>query len=57
MGYWDVGEVHENAIANIPAGRFCKPMEVAAAALFLASDASNMVTGSNLVVDGGYTVH
>lgn len=57
VGYWDVGEVHEKAIANTPAGRFCKPMEVAAAALFLACDASNMVTGSNLVVDGGYTAH
>lgn len=57
MGYWDVGEVHKNAIANTPAGRFCKPEEIAAAAFFLATDASNMITGSNLVVDGGYTIH
>lgn len=56
-GYWDVGERHTKTIEDTPAGRFCKPVEIACAALFLASDASNMVTGSNLVVDGGYTIH
>ena len=56
-GYWDVGERHTNAIANIPSGRYCKPVEIACAALFLASDAANMVNGANLVVDGGYTIH
>lgn len=57
VGYWTEGEIHDTAIANTPAGRFCKPQEIAAAALFLACEASNMVTGSNLVVDGGYTIH
>lgn len=56
-GYWTVGEVHDNAIANTPAGRFCKPEEIGMACVFLASDASNMITGENLVIDGGYTVH
>ena len=36
-------------------GRFAKPAEIAAAALFLASDDASFVTGSSLVVDGGYT--
>lgn len=57
VGYWDTGKIHEDAIANTPAGRFCKPEEVALAAVFLASDASNMITGENLVIDGGYTIH
>lgn len=40
----------------IPAGRFAEPEEIAAAAVFLASDASNMINGADLIIDGGYTV-
>jgi NAD(P)-dependent dehydrogenase (short-subunit alcohol dehydrogenase family) len=36
-------------------GRFGKPVEVANAALFLASDEASFVTGHALMVDGGYT--
>ena len=50
-------EVHRamvNAsIASIPLGRIGEPEEVARAALFLASDESSFVTGSELFVDGG----
>lgn len=38
----------------IPAGRFAEPEEIAAAALFLASDASLMINGADLPVDGGF---
>ncbi len=50
------GEVGEAMKKKIPAGRFGYPEEVAACAVFLASDAANLITGSNLVIDGGYTI-
>jgi D-threitol dehydrogenase (NAD+) len=40
----------------IPTGRFAYPGEIAAAAVFLASDAAAMITGADLLVDGGYTI-
>lgn len=50
------GEVGEAMKRKIPIGRFGYPEEVAVAALFLASDASNLITGETLVIDGGYTI-
>lgn len=50
------GEVGENMKKQIPAGRFGEPEEVAGVALFLASDAANLITGENIVIDGGYTI-
>jgi NAD(P)-dependent dehydrogenase (short-subunit alcohol dehydrogenase family) len=41
---------------QIPTGRFAYPEEIAAAAVFLASDAAAMINGADLLVDGGYTV-
>jgi NAD(P)-dependent dehydrogenase (short-subunit alcohol dehydrogenase family) len=49
------GEVGEQFKKKIPAGRFGHPEEIAAVALFLASDAANLITGENVVIDGGYT--
>ena len=40
---------------NIPLGRFAELSEVASAAVFLASDAASMITGTSLLIDGGWT--
>ena len=42
-------------LINIPLGRFAELSEVASAVVFLASDAASMITGTSLLVDGGWT--
>jgi len=43
-------------INDIPMGRIAKPEEFRGAAVWLVSDASSYVTGSEILVDGGYTI-
>jgi NAD(P)-dependent dehydrogenase (short-subunit alcohol dehydrogenase family) len=43
-------------IKNYPMARYGRPEEIAYAAIYLLSDASSWVTGSNLLIDGGYTL-
>lgn len=50
------GEKGEAAKKRIPAGRFAYPEEIAAAAVFLASAGADMITGADLLIDGGYTI-
>ena len=45
----------EMMLARIPMGRYGEPEEVANAVLYLASDEASFVTGSEVVVDGGWT--
>ena len=52
---WD-GPVGDEFKTHMPSGRFAEPEEIAAVIAFLISDASAMITGHNLVVDGGYTI-
>jgi len=44
-----------DVLSRIPLGRIGEPMEVAAAVVYLASPAASMVTGTTLLVDGGWT--
>ena len=46
-------EVAKRATASIPLGRYGRPDELAAAAVFLASDSASFITGATLSVDGG----
>jgi NAD(P)-dependent dehydrogenase (short-subunit alcohol dehydrogenase family) len=49
-------EGRDRVIASEPVGRMGTPEEVAAAVLWLCSDAATFVTGHAMVVDGGQTV-
>jgi 3-oxoacyl-[acyl-carrier protein] reductase len=52
----DTPEVRARFLATIPLGRFSKPSDIAAAALFLSSDEAEFLTGVVLEVDGGRTI-
>ena len=49
-------ETKQNLMASTPARRPGKPEEIASAAVFLASDDADFITGASLVVDGGWTI-
>lgn len=51
------GKVKTDMIEKIPAHRFAETDEIAAAVLFLSAPESNMITGEDLVVDGGFTIY
>ena len=42
-------------LGNIPLGRFAELSDIASAVVFLASDQASMITGTSLLVDGGWT--
>ena len=48
-------QVRERMVPLHPIGRLGQPEDIANAALYLASDQSNFVTGSDMLVDGGFT--
>ncbi|MCX7894206.1 MAG: SDR family oxidoreductase, partial [Burkholderiales bacterium] len=56
MGAPDTPENRARFIATIPLGRLSEPRDVAHAAVFLASDEAEFITGVEFPVDGGRTV-
>ena len=52
----EVDGLHESVLARTPAGRWGDPKDFAGIAVFLASAASDFVTGAAIPVDGGYSV-
>jgi NAD(P)-dependent dehydrogenase (short-subunit alcohol dehydrogenase family) len=55
MKYLNTDAKKQRRLVHIPMGRFGEAQEIAYAALFLASDESSFMTGSNFLVDGGIT--
>ena len=49
-------DFRQSVVDRIPLGRIGKPMEVAGAVVFLASDAASLITGEIMLIDGGWTV-
>ena len=50
------GALGEEMKKKIPVGRFAQPDEISAAVLYLVSEHTKIITGANLMIDGGYTI-
>lgn len=55
MSEADLAEMGQGIVAQVPAGRFGAPAEIAAAVAFLASDGSSYMRGAEMPVDGGWS--
>jgi NAD(P)-dependent dehydrogenase (short-subunit alcohol dehydrogenase family) len=49
--------VRGDVLANTPAGRLGKPDDIAQMVAFLCSEASGYITGAEILIDGGQTLH
>ena len=56
MGMPDTPENRARFLSTIPLGRMCEPRDMAAAAVFLATEAAEFLTGLQMPIDGGRTI-
>lgn len=56
LNKYEISDKMDEIRANAPFGRFLEPKEVAQAVIYLLSDATKLVTGSNLIMDGGFLI-
>jgi NAD(P)-dependent dehydrogenase (short-subunit alcohol dehydrogenase family) len=52
----DTPENRQKYVNNVPMGRLSDPLDIANAALFLASDEAAFITGTSMLIDGGKAV-
>ena len=52
----DVPGLNEKVLARTPAGRWGEPADLAGLAVYLASPASNFLTGAAIPIDGGFSI-
>jgi len=52
----EINRIYRSINDRIPSGRWARPEDIAGAAVFLASAASDYITGAVLAVDGGYSI-
>jgi NAD(P)-dependent dehydrogenase (short-subunit alcohol dehydrogenase family) len=56
VGVPDTPENRAKFVSNVPLGRLTETIDIANAALFLASDEGKFVTGTNMEIDGGRAI-
>ncbi|MBI1630697.1 SDR family NAD(P)-dependent oxidoreductase [Bacillus safensis] len=50
-------DVQKAFLSKIPLNQYAKPQDISYVVMFLSSDHNKMITGENIMVDGGYTIH
>jgi NAD(P)-dependent dehydrogenase (short-subunit alcohol dehydrogenase family) len=54
--YLSDAKYHDATLGHIPLGRIGEPIDVVGAVIFLASPAASLITGANLLIDGGWSL-